>query len=122
MTVYEKINWSSKYKNIYEKVKSTNQQVSSVEAVVKEWLERAYNFFFGFLLYWIWFEGYWLCLELSPKRLNVKIIVRSPDVIENDLFIVRVFLCNFVLCFPVGVEHFAVVAKPNFAWGIRLSM
>ena len=62
------------------------------------------------------------CLELSPKRLNMKIIVRSPDVIENDIFIVRVFLCNFVLHFPVGVEHLAVVAKPNFAWGIRLSM
>ena len=88
MTVYEKINWSSKYKNTYEKVKSS-------------WALKS---------------------ELSPKRLNVKIIVRSPDVIENDLFIVSVFLCNFVLCFPVGVEHFAVVAKPNFAWGIRLSM
>ena len=34
-------------------MKRSNQQVSSVEAVVKEWLERAYNFFFGFLLYWI---------------------------------------------------------------------
>ena len=63
-----------------------------------------------------------LCLELSPKRLNMKIIVRSPDVIENDLFIVCVFLCNYVLRFPVGVEHLAVVAKPNFAWSMRLSM
>ena len=102
-------------------MKRTNQRVSSVEAVVKEWLERDYNFFFGFLLYWICIQGYWLCLELSPKRLDVKIIVQSPDVIENDLFIVRVFLGNFVLCFPVGVEHLAVVAKPNFAWGMRLS-
>ena len=35
-------------------MKRTNQQnnVSFVEAVVKEWLERAYNFFLGFLLYW----------------------------------------------------------------------
>ena len=52
----------------------------------------------------------------------MKIIVRSPEVIESELFIVRVILGNFVLCFPVGVEHLAVVAKPNFAWGMGLSM
>ena len=52
----------------------------------------------------------------------MKVIVRSPDVIEIEIFIVRVFLCNFVLRFPIGVEHLAVVAKPNFLWGMRLSM
>ena len=86
-------------------IKITIHQIKKfflVEAVAKEWLERAYNFFFGFLLYWIWFKGYWFGLELSPKRINMKIIVPSQDLIGNDLFIVRVFCVTSYFVFPFG--------------------
>ena len=49
-------------------MKRTNQQnnVSFVEAVVKEWLERAYNFFLGFLLYWGLISGLLVVFRAEP--------------------------------------------------------
>ena len=49
-------------------MKRTNQQnnVSFVEAVLKEWLERAYNFFLGFLLYWGLISGLLVVFRAEP--------------------------------------------------------
>ena len=49
-------------------MKRTNQQnnVSFVEAVVEEWLERAYKFIHGILLYWGLISGVLVVFRAEP--------------------------------------------------------